>query len=97
MATLSKAEKALIITVAVLITIGAILMSFPPALGEFTPQELQIMLHISNILYQILEEEKKQTTLLDHIDCHETTTIINFKAAIEQCGPPLNITGIHKP
>jgi hypothetical protein len=44
---------------------------------------------------QIIIEEQKQTVLLDHIDCY--TEFYFTMQKHEQCGDPLNITGVWTP
>jgi len=45
------------------------------------------------IQQQILEEEKKQTALLDHLDCY----LWYWDVGYISCGKPLNVTGVWHP
>ena len=53
------------------------------------------------ILMHVLEEEKKQTALLDHIDCMQYENVysgqFSHKRGWGNCGQPLNYTGVWNP
>ncbi len=56
---------------------------------------------IQGLLIDILEENKKQTALLDHIDCMQYENIyggqFSHKRGWGNCGQPLNYTGVWNP
>ena len=49
------------------------------------------------ILMHVLEEEEKQTRLLDHMDCIQTAQIFYYPKTRDCLPIPLNMTGIWKP
>ena len=56
---------------------------------------------VLHIIEQILEEEKKQTALLDHIDCmiytKKTASGYTDLRHRQACGTPLDLTGVWNP
>lgn len=56
---------------------------------------------ITHVLGHILEEEQKQTALLDQIDCytHHPIGAFGFQYSTQAriCGEPLNVTGVWTP
>ena len=108
---MNKPLVALIIVTGALILFGLILMQ--NAEGEpfifktdceasvycTTLKMLDNQYSIMGYLDAVLEEEKKQTALLDHIDCIETEQHRHTQEymAIIRCGSPLNVTGVWTP
>jgi len=71
----------------------------PTETGQPTTRQFLPIVHV---LEHILEEEKKQTALLDHIDCVLTEQIRYAEqytvVALDNCGYyPLNVTGVWHP
>jgi len=69
--------------------------------GEWTEEIYYVKWCEKGLLIEILEEEKKQTALLDHIDCmkfdYQANLGWNDKVSARSCGYPLNITGVWNP
>jgi len=55
--------------------------------------------YFCELLEQILQEEKKQTALLDHMDCvtFYQSGLSSRYTAEKHCGLPLDYTGVYKP
>lgn len=68
----------------------------PPETGQPTTRQFLPIVHV---LEHILEEEKKQTALLDHIDCmiYTNKDVSNDLRHRQACGTPLNLTGVWNP
>jgi len=70
----------------------------PTEIGQPTTSQFLPIVHM---LQHILEEEKKQTALLDHIDCmqYENTYggMYSHSTGWGNCGQPLNVTGVWHP
>jgi len=93
------------------LTLGiAVGISLPQAEAHFTDQVTYITnwgteyvveegVTDSHILRHILEEEQKQTALLDHMDCtlFYQSGVSSRYTAEKHCGLPLDYTGVYKP
>ena len=67
----------------------------------YNTAEFNRSLCVETILMDMLEEEQKQTALLDHIDCMQYENIyggqFSHKRGWGNCGEPLNLTGVWNP
>lgn len=85
----------------IVVSIIAVVFGITVALGvtlSMTPQanaQVSCGVYFCELLEQILQEEQKQTALLDHIDCRNNYYYL--RDVRYYCGDPLNVTGVWTP
>jgi len=81
------------------IVLGSVVIALTPPKAD---AQVSCAVYFCELLEQILQEEQKQTRLLDQIDCYNSyQTIGGYSFRViqmhEHCGEPLNLSGNWKP
>ena len=78
------------------IVLGSVVIALTPPKAD---AQVSCAVYFCELLEQILQEEQKQTALLDHIDCvtFYQSGLSSRYTAEKHCGLPLDYTGVYKP